>query len=367
MSREKKSSYEAAGVKSTHESSDSGLGKLTDILRETFPAAGEPGEPLLDFGYFANVVRVSDEIGLAITTDGVGTKILIAEQMGKYDTIGIDCVAMNVNDLVCVGARPLALVDYIAVQELEDSLLTDLARGLAAGAREAGVSIPGGEIAQVHEMLAGAPGKNGFDLVAAAVGTVHPDKVLVGQNIEEGDVVLGFPSSGLHSNGYTLARRVLLDEGGYELDQHIGELGRTLGDELLEPTRIYVKAALEMMAVPGAVRALIHMTGDGMLNLQRVQADVGFVIENWPTPPPIFDLIEKTGKISQAEMFQVFNMGVGFCAVVAQDRIDEVRSLVSESFDGVIEMGVAKTDADRVVDIPSLGLVGRVGTIHSSR
>jgi phosphoribosylformylglycinamidine cyclo-ligase len=361
---DERSSYEKSGVRSTHASRDPSLSRLTEILRGTFPKAGEPGEPLLDFGYYAGVVRVSDDLALAVTTDGVGTKILVAEAMGKFDTVGIDCVAMNVNDLVCVGARPLALVDYVAVRALEAGFLEDLARGIAAGAQEAGVSVPAGEIAQVSELLAEPPRGVGFDLVGSAVGVLHPDRILVGRNVEPGDVVVGLAASGLHSNGYTLARHVLLDEGKLDLDSDPADLGRTLGEELLEPTRIYVRTALDLLDQAPGIRAFVHVTGDGLLNLARVEAPVGFTIERLPGPPPIFGLIERTGGVSRAEMFTVYNMGVGFCVVASPDAADEVVRIAESHGHACTLLGHAVSDTDRTVTIPPEKLVGREGAFR---
>src|SRR5262245_32739191 len=200
-----------------------GLGALLRWIRPTFDLAGVP-RPVLDIGYFANVVPVGDNLGIAISTDGVGTKLLVAQAAGRYDAVGVDCVAMNVNDVLCVGARPVALVDYIAVEEADADLLGALGEGIAKGCELAGVSCPGGELAQVREMIRGVSPGRGFDLVGTAIGTVALDKVLTGSAVRAGDVLLGLESAGLHSNGFTLARRALLEQGGLDLDDHIAEL-----------------------------------------------------------------------------------------------------------------------------------------------
>src|SRR4029077_5076620 len=199
---------DAVGVRSV----GSGLAALLRWIRPTFDLA--PGaRPVLDIGYFANVVPVSDTLGIAISTDGVGTKLRVAEAAGNFDSVGIDCVAMNVNDVLCVGARPVALVDYIAVEEADPELLGPLGQGIALGCEQAGVSCPGGELAQVREMIRGVHPGRGVDLVGTAIGTVPLDRVLTGAAVEPGDVLLGLESSGLHSNGFTLARRALLEQG----------------------------------------------------------------------------------------------------------------------------------------------------------
>src|SRR5438093_6828162 len=217
-----------AGVGSVGE----GLEALLRWVRPTFGYA-VGARPALDIGYFANVVPVAPNLGIAISTDGVGTKRLLAQAVGRFDTVGIDCVAMNVNDVLCVGARPVALVDYIALEDATPELLDALGHGLAQGCALAGVSCPGGELAQVREMLRGARPGAGVDLVGTAIGVVSLDRVLAGQSVQAGDVLLGLESTGLHSNGYTLARRVLLERAALALDAHVPELGCTLAEELL--------------------------------------------------------------------------------------------------------------------------------------
>ena len=315
-------------------------------------------QPLLPLGYFANVLPLSPDIGLAISTDGVGTKILVAQEMGTYDTIGIDCVAMNANDLLCVGARPISMVDYIAVETAQASLLTALARGLCEGARRAGINIPGGEIAQVREMLRGRQPGHGFDLVGTCVGTVHPQHLITGQEARPGDLVVSLASSGIHSNGFTLARHALFERGKHTVADVLPEFGRPLGEELLEPTCIYVRAVLAMLDRGLEIKALIHITGDGFLNLARVAAPVGFVIDKLLKPPPIFPVIQRLGKIDDAEMFRVFNMGTGFCVVVAPHDADRVHAIAGEHGHRADTIGHAVADQQRRVWVPQHRLVG---------
>lgn len=347
--------YACAGVDTV--GADESLRALKDLIEGTF--AFSPTRPLLPLGYFANVLELSPELGLAISTDGVGTKILVAQTLGRYDTIGIDCVAMNANDVLCVGARPLAMVDYIAVERAEPRLLREIMQGLCEGARRALISIPGGEIAQVREMLHPTPDGRGFDLVGTCVGTVHPRRVLTGAGVRAGDHVIGLRSSGIHSNGLTLARRVLFDRAGMRPNEFVAELGRTLGEELLEPTRIYVAAVLRMLDERLAVRALAHITGDGLLNLARVTAPVGFVLDRLPEPHPIFSLIQSLGGVDDAEMFLTYNMGVGFCLVI--DPRDVPRALgIAESYgERAAVIGYAVEDPDRRVWLAQKRLVGQ--------
>ena len=345
----------AAGVGSV----STGLQALLRWVRPTFDY--NPARPVLDIGYFANVVPVAPNLGVAISTDGVGTKLLVAQAVGRFDTVGIDCVAMNVNDVLCVGAEPLALVDYIALEEATPALLDALGRGIARGCEEARVSCPGGELAQVREMLHGARPGAAVDLVGTAIGTVALDRVLTGASVEAGDVLLGLESSGLHSNGYTLARRTLLDRAGLPLDGHVAELGWTLADELLRPTRIYVRSVMDVLGAGLDVRALVHITGDGLFNMVRTVKPVGFDIEHWPEPPPIFGLLQRLGGIADEEMFRAFNMGIGFALVVAARDADAARARLEACGECVHVLGRATLDPARTIRFRPRGLIGRDG------
>jgi len=340
-----------------------GLGALLHWIRPTFDFAGSY-RPVLDIGYFANVVTVAPNLGIAISTDGVGTKLLVAQAVGRLETVGIDCVAMNVNDVLCVGARPVALVDYIAVEEASPGRLEALGQGLARGCELAGVSCPGGELAQVREMLRGARPGSAVDLVGTAIGTVALDRVIDGAAVTAGDVLVGLESSGLHSNGYTLARRVLLDRGGLALDAHVGDLGCTLAEELLRPTRIYVKPVLELLDQGLPVRALAHITGDGLFNLVRTRKPVGFDIDYWPEPPPIFQLIQRIGSVPDEEMFRAFNMGIGFALVVAGKAVDRVRTSLERAGLKSHVLGRTTDDPARTVRFTPRSLVGREGAFE---
>jgi phosphoribosylformylglycinamidine cyclo-ligase len=207
--------YDASGVATLQV--EGGLRGLAGWIHKTFEF--NPIKPQLPLGYYANVLPLTAEVGLAISTDSVGTKVLIAELLGKFDTVGIDCVAMNANDVLCVGARPVSMVDFIAVEQAAPGFLEELAKGLHEGARLAGINIPGGEVAQVRELIRGAREGSGFELVGTCVGTVHPQRVLIGQDVRPGDVVVGIASSGVHSNGFTLARRVLFDQAKLKLGE----------------------------------------------------------------------------------------------------------------------------------------------------
>jgi phosphoribosylformylglycinamidine cyclo-ligase len=260
-------------------------------------------------GHYASVVKFDEQTGIAFSTDGVGTKLVVAEELGKFDTVGIDCVAMNVNDVICVGAEPLAMVDYVAVDKADPEVCEEIGVGLARGAELAGIEITGGELAQLGELV------RGVDVSGACIGRVPLDEIIDGSGVEPGDVVIGLPSTGIHSNGYTLARSAL---AGIGLDEDPeGRLGRPLGEELLQPTQIYVKPIVALLRSEVDVRGLAHITSGGTKNLLRLVADVGYEIDE-PLPAlPIFDLIQERGDVSEAEMSEVFNMGCGFCVVVA--------------------------------------------------
>ncbi len=281
-------------------------------------------------GHYANVVRLDDRTGIAITTDGVGTKLLLAEQLGRWNTVGIDCVAMNVNDVICVGAAPLAMVDYLAVDRADAGVAEQIGIGLARGAEQAGIEIVGGELAQLGELIAG------LDLAGACIGVVALDAMITGAAVEPGDVAIGLPSSGLHSNGYTLARTALS-----QVPMDDDRLGRPLGEVLLEPTEIYVKPVLELIASDVEVRGLAHITSGGLGNLRRLEAEVGFEIDDPLPVPPVFDLIQSLGDVSDAEMREVFNMGCGFVAVVAAADEELALDLLRAHYPGAKRIGRA--------------------------
>ncbi len=315
-----------------------------------------------EIGLYASVIRIAPNLGIALSTDGVGTKLLVAELMKKYDTIGIDCIAMNVNDIICVGARPVAMLDYIALQDATQPYLAEVGKGLYAGAVESRISIPGGEIAQLREMIKGIEEGKGFDLAGCAVGLVDPNKLIVGEGIKEGDPIIGLASSGLHSNGYTLARKVLL--GNFKINQRIKELGRTVGEELLEPTRIYVRPAMAMLDQKIKVKAFLHITGDGFRNLRRVRSKVGFLLDNLPEPPPVFKLIQKVGRVSNEEMANTFNMGIGFCVVVSEKDAAKVLKVCKRHKVPAQVIGRAVKDAEKKIIIPSMQVVGKADKFY---
>jgi phosphoribosylformylglycinamidine cyclo-ligase len=311
---------------------------------------GRERRTALASGHYAAVLRLDDTRGLALACDGVGTKVIVAEQLGRLETVGIDCIAMNVNDVICVGADPIAVLDYIAVEEAAPAALEQIAVGLRRGAEEAGVEIPGGELAVLPELIRGHPSPRGFDLLGFCVGLVELERMITGRRIEPGDAVIGLPSSGIHSNGLTLARRVL-DNLEEEVD------GQTVGELLLEPTAIYVRAIRELVASEIDVRGLAHITGDGFLNLLRLEASVGYRIDSPLPVPSVFDLIAERGAVEPAELYEVFNMGCGFCCVVPVGDAEAAVELLAARHPGTAVIGRTTTAAG-VVELPRQRLRG---------
>ena len=341
--------YKETGVDTAE--ADAGLNHIISRVTATWPRHGT-GRVVLPIGYFANVIEM-DGVGIAICTDGVGSKTIIATMLGKYDTIGIDCVAMNVNDMICVGAKPLSLVDYIAIDHADAAMLDAVAAGLCEGARQAGISISGGETAQLRDIV------NGFDLAGTAIGRVDLAKVICGRDVADGDVVIGVRSNGIHSNGLSLARRAFFDRHKYPIDHKFDELDMTLGEELLRPTDIYVPEAMELLGSVSGVKALINITGDGLLNLVRVEAPVGFEIDTPIEPHPIFALIQRHAEVTMSEMFEVFNMGTGFCYVVAPTAADRTLAILHRRGRTAQRIGRAVADPEKKIRIPQRNLVGR--------
>jgi phosphoribosylformylglycinamidine cyclo-ligase len=330
--------YSNAGV--DQGAADSAVAGLVRAL-----GAIDLGRPSLQVplpGHYASVIRIDERTGVALSTDGVGTKLLVAEELGRWDSVGIDCVAMNVNDVICVGAEPLAMLDYIAVPSADPEVCEQLGVGLARGAELAGVEIPGGELAQLGSLV------SSVDLSGACFGTVALEEIIDGSAVRPGDPVIGLPSSGIHSNGYTLARAALK---GLPLGEDPeGRLGRPLGEELLEPTEIYVKPVLELLRSAVGVRGLAHLTSGGLGNLLRLAAsDLSYEIDDPLPVPPVFELIRERGNISDEEMHEVFNMGCGFCAVVAGGDEQAALAQLREHYPAAKRVGRAVDGAGEIL------------------
>jgi phosphoribosylformylglycinamidine cyclo-ligase len=326
--------YAKAGVdQGAADSAVAGLVRALGAIKLDRPSAQVPLP-----GHYASVIKIDERTGIALSTDGVGTKLVLAEQLGRYDTVGIDCVAMNVNDVICVGAEPLAMLDYIAIERADPGVCEEIGVGLARGAELAGIEIPGGELAQLGQLV------RGVDVSGACFGTVALDAIVDGSAVEPGDVVIGLPSSGLHSNGYTLARSALAD---ISLDDE--RLGRPLGDVLLEPTEIYVKPVVELLRSEVDVRGLAHITSGGTGNLLRLAAEVGYEIDDPLPVPPVFDLIQEHGEVSGEEMREVFNLGCGFCVVVPAADEEAALALLRAHYLAAKRVGRATEGPPRIV------------------
>jgi phosphoribosylformylglycinamidine cyclo-ligase len=326
--------YARSGV--SQRAADSAVEALVAHLAQIDP--GRPSRVVPLPGHYASVLRLDETTGIAFGTDGVGTKMVVADRLGRFETIGIDCIAMNVNDLVCVGAEPIAMLDFILCAEADPEVCGAIGEGLRRGAEQAGIEIPGGEIAQVGDVVAG------WELTGSAIGIVALDAIVTGERIAPGDALIGVPSSGLHSNGYTLARRALAE---VPLDDQ--RLGRPLAEVLLEPTIIYVRALLELLASDVDVRGLAHITGDGLNNLLRLSRAVGYELDSPLPVPEVFGLIQELGEVSDEEMHEVFNMGLGFVCVVAEDDADAAAELLAAHHPGTRRIGSVTAEAGSVV------------------
>jgi phosphoribosylformylglycinamidine cyclo-ligase len=342
--------YARAGVDQSR--SGAAVGALVSALAGI--ETGSPSRAALGSGHYANVLRLDGERGLALSCDGVGTKVILCEQLGRFDTVGIDLVAMNVNDVICVGAEPIALLDYVAVEEADPHVLGQIGEGLRRGAELAGVEIPGGELAVVPELIRGHPSPRGFDLAGFCVGLVPLAEIVTGAAVRPGDAVVGIPSSGVHSNGLTLARSALPD-----LEERPPELGgASAGETLLEPTVVYVRAVRELLRSEVGVRGLAHITGEGFLNLLRLEAEVGYRLDALLPAPPIFGLVAERAGVDTPELYEVFNMGCGFCCVVAPEGAAAAVELLGRHHPGTAVVGRVTAD-EGLVEIPGAGIAGR--------
>lgn len=289
---------------------------------------------------------------LVACTDGVGTKILVAQQVGRYDTVGIDLVAMSVNDMIVQGAEPLFFLDYLAVNKLDPETVAQMVESVAAGCRMADCALIGGETAEMPDIY----GQDEYDMAGFAVGVVERDRVITGSSVQAGDVVLGLASSGLHSNGYSLVRHICFKKNKLNVTDRIDELdGKPLGDVLLEPTRIYVKSVIDVLhgyKVKKVVHGMAHITGGGLVgNIPRVlpkDCDCVLNRDAWQAPK-IFGYLQKIGPVEEEEMFRVFNMGIGFVMIVAPDFADAIAARLVKSGEQVYRIGTITAGGKKVV------------------
>ena len=289
---------------------------------------------------------------LVACTDGVGSKVQLAAEMKKYDTVGIDLVAMSVNDMLVQGAEPLFFLDYLGVNKLDPPLMAEMVKGVATGCKIADCSLIGGETAEMPDTYK----KDDFDMAGFAVGVVERKRIITGQAVEKGDIILGLASSGIHSNGYSLVRNICFKQNKLKITDKIDALGgKILGDVLLEPTRIYVRPVVKLLLqykVKQIVHAMAHITGGGLVgNVPRVlpkNCDAVINKNSWPVPD-IFNFLRKTGPVEEKEMFRVFNMGIGFVLIVAPDFADSVISKLTSYGEKVYKIGKITAGNRKVV------------------
>lgn len=279
---------------------------------------------ITDTGHFAALLRLGDK-ALAMSTDGVGSKILVAELMDKYDTVGIDCVAMVVNDILCVGAKPLAMVDYLAVEKPDPEIASQLGKGLAEGSLDANIAMIGGETASLPGIV------HNLDLAGTGIGIVDTNRIISGEEIREGDAVIGIGSSGIHSNGLSLARKAFFEEAQLKISDPLPDYPDiTVGEVLLEPTRIYVKPVMDLLSEVD-VHGLAHITGGGFNNLKRLKKGLSYHLDNLPDPMPIFESIYSLG-VPLEEMYRVFNMGVGFAIITHPENVQQTLKIITKYY-----------------------------------
>ena len=305
------------------------------------------GKPL--GGHYAGMIEFGEH-ALVLCTDGVGSKVEIASEIKKWDTVGIDCIAMNVNDAICVGAEPLAFVDYLAIDDPIPKITKEIGKGLAKGAEQSNISIVGGETASLPEVI------NGFDLAGTCLAFVKKTDIVTGEKIKPGDIIIGLSSSGIHSNGYTLARKVIQKADLFYSDKFPDKLypGKTIGEILLTPTRIYVKETIELLKKI-KVHGIAHITGGGLRNLPRLNKNVKFVIEDPFEPQDIFKFLQKYGNIDDKEMYQTFNMGMGLAVIVSQKDAEKTLKILKKYSDADVKI-VGKIESGSRVELKKLGL-----------
>ncbi len=295
------------------------------------------GAPLTDVGHYAGLIDFG-EYALALTTDGVGSKVLIANEMKRWNTVGIDCIAMNVNDLLAMGVEPLAFVDYIAISEPNDEIMRQIGEGLAKGAEISRMTIVGGETASLPDII------RGFDLAGTCLGMVKKDRIITGEHIEIGDAIVGLPSAGVHSNGYSLVRRIIKGAGYMYSNPLPCNTDTTIGDELLIPTRIYME--ILDAASRFDIHGLAHITGSGLMKLHRI-TKYGFNITDPLEPQPIFRFLQEEGGVEDLEMYKTFNMGMGFVVVLPRSEAGEAAKMLGGKIVGeIIDRGIYVRDLE---------------------
>jgi phosphoribosylformylglycinamidine cyclo-ligase len=332
--------YSKAGV--SLEGGDKTISEIWKLISTTFQfRKSKIGRPINIKGHYAGLIDIgAGERLLAVHSDNVGTKVLVAQLLDKYDTVGIDLVAMNVNDLVCIGAEPIALLDYLAVEKYDPALIREIVKGVVEGARKANIAVVGGETASVPDIIHGARIDKGFDLAGTSIGIVDRSSVITGERMAPGDIVVGLASEGIHSNGLTLARRVLLGASKFTVHDVLPGTDSKIGEELLTPTKIYSPEVYEMIKET-EVHGLAHITGGAFTKLRRIgqYAHVGFKLDKMPKPQHIFEAISKLGRVSEEEMYRTFNMGIGFCVITPKKQVEDVSAIAEKHETKAITIG----------------------------
>lgn len=340
---EKKLTYRDAGV-------DIDAGNLSvKLIKDSVKATYRP-EVLGDLGGFGGLFAMSGkykEPVLVSGTDGVGTKLRLAFLLDKHDTIGQDAVAMCVNDILVQGAEPLFFLDYLAVGKLDPEQVAAVVKGVANACKESGCALIGGETAE----MAGFYAEGEYDIAGFAVGAVEKSKIITAEKVQAGDVILGLPSSGVHSNGYSLVRKIVFDVKGFKGDEYIDELGRTIGEELLEPTRLYPKSCLPLIE-KFDIHGMVHVTGGGYYeNIPRaLPEDMGAEIDAtaWPVPP-IFGLLKEWGNVDWHEMYRTFNMGIGMIIIASAEEAEKIKADLQSRNEAVYEIGKVTVGSHEVI------------------
>lgn len=332
--QKEKLTYAEAGV--SIDKGNESVEKIKPFVKSTFRK-----EVLTELGGFGGLFALDkdkyEEPVLVSGTDGVGTKLKLAFSMNKHDTIGIDAVAMCVNDIIVTGAEPLFFLDYLAVGKLEPDQVAEVVKGVAEGCKAAGCALIGGETAE----MPGFYPEGEYDVAGFAVGIVDKKKIINGRDIQEGDLILGLPSSGLHSNGFSLARKVLFERGVLQTDSYIEAAGKSLGAMLLEPTRIYVKTVLQLIE-RAEIKGLAHITGGGLIeNIPRILPEgLAAHVDSKTFPKPeIFDFIQEIGLVDDEEMYRVFNMGIGMVIVASAQEAEKIEKACKELGEDVYRIG----------------------------
>ncbi len=332
--------YADSGVDIAKE--DTAVDALSGAL--TFARTGM-GAPIGDIGHFGGLVEFGDH-ALCLCTDGVGSKVEIANAIRKWDTVGIDCMAMNVNDALCVGAEPIAFVDYLAVEDPDPDQTQQIGAGLARASELANVSMVGGETASLPGII------KGFDLAGTCLAVAKRDKLVTGDDIQPGDVLIGLASTGIHSNGYTLARNAFesaghayTDDWPFDDPEHAG---KSVGEVLLEPTRIYVKEIMALLKSGVPVHGLSHVTGSGLRKIRRINQTVSYHVTNPLPVHSVFQRIQELGSVADHEMYKTFNMGMGFVVIVPADHADAALKVLRDAVDYDVQIVGEVRDGDGV-------------------